>query len=488
MSFMVSPGDGSMEQRVNRRLPEVYLLCALLVTVLLAFLTPPFFVPDEPNHSLRALQIAHGHMFAERVPNGAGGESDRNAYAAMSRINSITSAIAQRYPVARSRPDGRISPGDLKAIQQLTWAHADGLYSFPNTAVYPPLLYLPQAAGWAIAEHLGFTIVHSLLLARMCAALVSVLTGWLALRYTACSRPQMFLVLQLPTCLSLNASVSQDAVLFSLAALAAACLSRPLQERRTFRPGELIATGALLTVCIGARVPYLPLLLVLFLPALNMPTPAKKSFVAPAVAATCGTLLVGAWQMRVKSFGMATANGADVLKQQAFLHAHPAFGAWVVAKATVLGSSLTILKGLAWLGTNDAAPALPVYGAFALAMLLILLLSPGGCLHTWPARILLTGTAAASAAIMSLAEYLIWSAPGTGAVDGLQSRYYMPLLLLLALALPARPLLRLGPGPRRFVLAASCAVFLSCVAMTPLLASRRFYNTGLLSALEETVR
>ena len=488
MSHAVSPDHPGMEHRVARRLPEIYLACALFVTLLLTVLTPPFFVPDEPNHSLRALQIAHGHMLAEASPRGAGGETDRNVDAAATSMNSIMGAMAQRYPKATTRPDGRITRSDLEAVQQLSWAHADEFAAFPNTAVYPPPLYLPQAAGWAVAEHLNFTVVHGLSLARLCAALAAVLAGWLALRTSACSRAQTFVLLLLPTCLSLNASTSQDAVLFGLAALAAACLSRPLVQRRQFHPAELALTAVLLTLCIGARVPYLPLLLVLLLPALDAPTLLKKSLLAPGLAAVGAALVVGMWQVKVKPLGVVAANGADVVKQQMFLHAHPAEGVLVVAKSTVLGSSLTVLKGLAWLGTNDAAPPLPAYGLFLAAIAAILLLSAGGCLHTRRARLTLIGAAVASAAAMSLAEYLIWTAPGAGEVAGLQSRYYLPLLMLLSLGLPAAPILRLQSAVHRRVLSAGYVVFLGCITMLPVLAAHRFYASGLLSALKETVQ
>src|SRR3978361_1246189 len=145
MSHAPSNTEQSAEQRLERRLPEIYVLCALFVTLLLAVLTPPFFVPDEANHSLRALQLAHGQVLATAAREGAGGQADRNAHDAMLRMNSIIAAEAERYPMARSRPDGRISRDDVEAMQQLSWAHADQFFAFPNTAVYPPTLYLPQA-------------------------------------------------------------------------------------------------------------------------------------------------------------------------------------------------------------------------------------------------------------------------------------------------------------------------------------------------------
>ena len=467
MAPAVSADQPEVEHGLTRRLPAIYLLCALIVTLLLAVLTPPFFVPDEASHSLRALQLAHGHVMAQPSAMGAGGETDRNAYAAMARMTAVEAALAQRFPIARSRPDGRVSRGDLEAVQRLAWAQAEQFYPFPNTAVYPPALYLPQAAGWAIALHLRTTIFHGLLLARICAALASVLVGWLALRFSVCSRAQLFVVLLLPTCLSLNASTSQDAVLFGCAALAAACLSRPLRQRRQFRIGELLATAVLLTACIGARVPYMPLMLLLFLPALNAPAVAKKSLLAPAAAALAGGLLVAGWQAEVKPLGVLTGAGADIGRQWAFLHAHPAYGALVLTKSTLLGSSLTVLKGLAWLGTNDAGPPLPVYGLLVCAILIIVLLSTGGCLHTWRARALLLGAAVAAAAAMSLAEYLIWSAPGARAVFLVCNRAIICRCLpCLRWDCRRDPSSSSGPQSGRRVLAAAYVALLCCVVST----------------------
>jgi hypothetical protein len=59
--------------RIARRLPEIYLAVALLVSTALCLLTPPFYVPDESNHAQREIEISRGELIAKRTAEGADG-------------------------------------------------------------------------------------------------------------------------------------------------------------------------------------------------------------------------------------------------------------------------------------------------------------------------------------------------------------------------------------------------------------------------------
>src|SRR5471030_1325109 len=63
-------------ERVERRLPETYLALALALTLLLCWMTPPFFAPDEANHADREISLTHGHLIERMSPDGAGNDID----------------------------------------------------------------------------------------------------------------------------------------------------------------------------------------------------------------------------------------------------------------------------------------------------------------------------------------------------------------------------------------------------------------------------
>ena len=56
--------------RLERRLPVLYLVVALLITSLTCILTAPFFAPDEPDQSSRALELSHGRLLAHFYRHG----------------------------------------------------------------------------------------------------------------------------------------------------------------------------------------------------------------------------------------------------------------------------------------------------------------------------------------------------------------------------------------------------------------------------------
>jgi hypothetical protein len=60
------------------RLDHCYALIALLIGFLYLLITPPFQVPDEPNHFFRCYQISEGHLLPERLESQVGGEIPRS--------------------------------------------------------------------------------------------------------------------------------------------------------------------------------------------------------------------------------------------------------------------------------------------------------------------------------------------------------------------------------------------------------------------------
>lgn len=474
---------------ITYHLPEIYLAVAFLLTFALCMLTPPFFVPDEIAHSSREIQIGHGGLIGRQFPEGVGGLVDVNAKQVMDGFGRIQGEIMQRYPNSSRRPDGRVTEAQLAPFRELRWAHRSVFMPFQNTAVYPPFLYIPQAAGWRIGEAANLTILHTLLLARLFAAMSALAVGWLALRFYAGGRWVLFTYLLLPSELGLSASCSQDALLFAVAGLVAALVSRAIYCRRLFTILELIAVTTLLLVTIEARLPYLPLALFLILPSLSLRDTTWRGL----VPASLGILIIlgvsSAWAKMVKPLGIFTHPLANPALQIAFLRTHPFNGAWNLLKCTVLLTPLMIPQALEVLGTLDVFPPLPIYALLAAGLTGVALLSPREQLTSWRGRGLLVFTIIAVCVCLTLAEYIIFTPPGGGWVYGLQGRYYLPLVPLPFLLL--RPSTRVNEKTRfglsarwrEVLLIVSGLVFLSAVLYTPWVAARGFYNLGLLSAL-----
>ena len=488
--------------RVERWLPGVYVLLALIINLVLCLETPPFFTPDEPHHTARVLALGHGEWMARVTTEEAGADIDANALQGMNGMDAIREKAEKRPTDFLNRAWGPMAgPGPRKQqarLAELRWAHRQEFAPFPNTAVYPPVLYLPAVVGWRLGEAADWTIFHSLLLARLLEALVTVAIGWVALSLCCSSRWLLFAYLLLPSALFLNASCAQDPVLLAVAGLLMAVLSRALVERRELTRGELGLMAVLLALCATARPPYLALALLLFLPGLERPKwngLEWRRWVGPLLACACVVAVSAAWRHMVLPFGLDTGIGADPDEQYGFLREHPLWGAWYVAKGTGAAAVDLARRGLYVVGWNDLlAPAL-LRAAVGASWLALLLFAPAWPLRTWRGRGLLAVATLAPLLGISFAEYIIWTPPGGAVVYGVQPRYWLPVLPLLGMLVQeaVRPIRRaldqLGGGGVRIGMllgALGGTVVLACTL--PWVVAHVFYLESVTEVLRENLR
>ena len=197
------------------RLPALFFAFTLPFLALLALATPPWQNPDEPLHMARIVQIAHGQLLASRAWGTAGGISDRAIYDAYRPVQH-----------AAMHPEQRLSRADLQASNAVPWSTTLAYTSFPNTAQYPPVFYLPAAAtywaGWAA----GLSIDRTLLLIRLVNATLFAAITAAALALAKGTRPLLLAILLLPTTLFLACAAGQDSLLTAATALAVALIDR----------------------------------------------------------------------------------------------------------------------------------------------------------------------------------------------------------------------------------------------------------------------
>ena len=132
--------------------------------------------------------------------------------------------------------------------RDLGWTNKLVYASFPNTANYPPIAYLPGAIGILIGKTYGLSVVETAYFARLINGMTSIAISTFALFLCRRGRYVLFTVLLLPMTISLFSSLSQDATLISSGALFAGLLSRVLL--RAPNPGTAWWETALLVLCV----------------------------------------------------------------------------------------------------------------------------------------------------------------------------------------------------------------------------------------------
>ena len=458
---------------MRRRLPEIYLLFALVLTSVLCLVGAPFFGPDEPAQSMRALALAQGQLLPIMGPDQPGAAIDSGVSDAMDAIDALRMQWEPLTHDYHDRHYGPLTPAQQRPIEAMRWSGGRIFVGFGNTATYPPLFYIPAMAGWRIAESANLTVLNSLRLARWSCAIAAVLLGWCALRIGGwLALP----VLLLPSTFFLEASCSQDAVMIPAAALAIALIARALREAREPSLRELLVAAILIAGCAMARPPYLFLGLLLFLP------PWRKPW-SPALAFALIATATATWRIAVSPFTIDVADEADVASQTHFLHTHPLAAIAALLHGTAQATWDFFHRGLYVVGWNDLLPHHGAAFALSLCLLLFALAMPRLTLHGLWRWTLLSAALAGPLLGLSLAEYLIWTPPGLNTVYGLQPRYWLPIFpaaILLAACIP-RPAL-FARNTARLVSAAAIAIALIACTL-PWMEAHAFYRTGLLDAL-----
>jgi uncharacterized membrane protein len=451
--------------RLNTLLPFWFALIAAPLIVFFAVNTPPFQIPDEANHFLRAYQIAHGG-FA-----GTGSWVD----AAIPQLITMYDDLE-----IGSHPEAHLTAATESAAQRIPWAGKKVYADFGDIAVVPPVGYIPQAVGVFVGERAGLSVFQTLRLSRLLNGAFALASCVWALVLCRRGRFVLFTVLLMPTSLSLFASCSRDATVIVAAAIGCALVSCQLAERRAAN----VQTTVLLAVCFFTvavlRPPYVALLMILLIPGL-LPTFGRKSSWPVAIALT-GVLTIATVALTsaltIGSSYLSTDASHDPLNQVQYLFHHPAalpiiFWHTVGRDLDPMNFADAVIYSFVGILDRQNSFPLPYYMLAGIALVFAIaadLASPED--WTWRATTFIMAAVLVALVGVYLAMYLSESSTGEDVVEGVVGRYWTPLVIAVGIGLP-----RLARLDRYRQLAASLVVLFPLLTAyyVPVVVFKRFY-------------
>jgi hypothetical protein len=206
-----------------KHIAAIYSAFGLLAVLLLGPLMPPLQNGDEAAHVYRSDQVSHFGLLGVRIPDGEfGGLVDSGLIQLQHQAAPLQSPSSHTVTRDIYRPLGWGAPVPI---------------GFPNTAINPPVLYLPASCVAAIARSINIELPHALVLMRIAMGLATVLIAACAISLAGEAALWFFAVLLLPMSMAVSAAVSEDGPLLACTALAAALLFR-LQADSAKHPGR----------------------------------------------------------------------------------------------------------------------------------------------------------------------------------------------------------------------------------------------------------
>jgi Predicted membrane protein (DUF2142) len=463
-----------------------FVLLAAPVLLFLVIMMPTGEPPDEPMHLVRAESLLHGELIGHRVAtlNPGTGAPDAGVMS-----DPGLALAAQGFGLLTPLAQKKVTPPRLAMLRALPWWPKPVFLSAPNTGAYGPLTYVPAAAGLEAARLLGLGPYAAIHWARFANTIVFVAIGGLALALARRGRLMLLVVLGLPMTLALASAAGQDGLLIALACLGVALFTRG--DRRGDWWG-----AALFALVIMQRPPYLPLVL-LPLVAGSVGWPIRERVSASALMAAPALLwsaAVARWVAVPLRAGAPYPPGplwpgdphrvfrsSNAGAQLSVLLHHPRQAVLLPLHSLAAHWKTLSEECVGLFGFLDIPLPLPVYALWFAAIVagLIATTIPPASASTTPAlqplraRLAVLGLILGSVLLIYLTLYMTWTPVGAVLVEGVQGRYFLPLLPILILAMPRfHSLLRM---PRTVWVGLPIAALCAGLIATPLMILRAYY-------------
>lgn len=419
------------------------LILGALGSLPLVILTPPFQVPDEVQHFYRAYQLSEFHLLAE-VQNGRAG-------------GTLPVSLAQFVKASVYTKDGieyPVTPAPIAKTLQLKSIPLDPtkrqFITFPGSAFYSPLPYVPQALGIAVGRMLGWGPLSMLYIGRLFNCLSALGLLGLAVSIMPFAEELVILAGLLPMSLYLYASFSPDADVIGCA-LVFSAFAVSASARGNWKTRELWLAAIAAAVFCSVKPVYVPMLLAAAVPGIFRKGEAAKVIRSTAIMLGVALGVTASWVFFAKSTMTSPLSGAHPSAQIGLILHHPVILIRVLFHMLELVSLVNLyvqivgdfgwLKVLLWPGVVYILPIVS----------LVLLWKPGirGPRERSAGRALWhLALALACAVLIVVAVYLAWAQVGQDRVVGVQGRYFIPLLVLAGMGAIELFPRRNPPAPR----------------------------------------
>jgi uncharacterized membrane protein len=409
----------------------VWLAVGLVVGFMYIALTPPFRSPDEDAHFFRAYHLSMGKIYAtkywhEPMQQMVPGDLMPASLTEM-RDDFMDRRILKLLPQFTRDQFERASARPLDPTRRgVTWLYVTSLYS--------PVPYVPAAITIQILKHCGATPMQMLYAGR-----AANLAAYLALVSAAiCIIPfhkwTMLLVALMPMPMFIAGTLSADPVTIGLAFLAIAqCLQCVHREGKLgWRElAELSATFCLLALCKQFYV----LLAALFFLIPREKIGGWRRYLAAAFAAVALPVVLNVgWLLSVQSLYVRQQVGFDPPAQLHAIFNDPTNFLTAMYNAIFNIDLYCYMVGTLSMfnvAMNDYVYYLCWLALFATAF------CDASEPYRWPwrSRVLCLVLVAAMITGIAAFMYLHWNPVGSDFLDGVQPRYFLPVLPLFLLAL-----------------------------------------------------
>lgn len=455
----------------------LFIVISVFFGLFFVFVTPLLWGADETTHVGRVYQISQGHVSPEKVHEGYsgygyGGTIPSNLMEVINYVNYDFNVNTHQVIAGVKYVD---NPSQYRIFANLPLSGRQVQYNFSNTAIYSPISYIPSVIGFKVAEIFKLHIGPSIWLGRICDLAFYIAVLAFVLRALRAFRVKwvIFAIALLPMTLYQASIITADTVTNALAFAIVGLVLKALLSKDRLTKAETIVLALSALALPVAKPSYLFIsLIAILVPVTKIPVRHYKRFILP-IAIVLGLLALVVWQYETRYLSNASKwiiagvvpwwTQIDSGGQIKYILGHPLSIVVDFVRTTILNDIDWFTGMFGRLGFDYVqVPAMAI-----IASISALVMSAVGS-ETMPMRrkhqLFIGAVMIATTVTMFAIFYVTISAVGMSTIQGIQGRYFLPLLPVAALLLLTMTRTRLAftkDSYRRFTAALTCLVIFS---------------------------
>lgn len=408
-------------------LEKLFLILVIPLGILTCIVRPLGRVPDEEFHARKAMAIAQGNFFSKVNENGEATEF-LNA-----KLNELVTRSSENYDEALAR----LTAPETEDTVEL---------SYTTMALYAPICHLPQAFGMFITKICGLPVSIQCYAARLVNFAVSIFLIFYAIKLMPFKKYIILFLALLPLTLQEIASMSTDALIISMSIFYISyILYLKYDENKKEINKKDIAILTMSSIVISLlKIVYLPLcLLLLILPKEKFKSAKNKNMVLISILGIA-IILNLIWLVYCSRFLIEFNSGVNSSEQVKYVLTHPISYLHIFFR-TINTYNQSLIVGLCGegLGVYDVqASVIFIYPAVTIATLLFFVGNRDERIKIdVVTKIIFLFIFCIIILLIYTSLYVQWTTLKAPIIHGVQSRYFLPILLLMAVVLDNRKII-----------------------------------------------
>lgn len=234
-------------------LEKIYISIAIIVGITMLFVIPPFNVPDETSHMIRAYKDSTFNF------------SEDDGYIEMPRC---FISFADRFAINVHSTDNQIT-GRMYLSEYIYNCDysvpTEYLIDYRNVKNLSFVPYIPTTIITFIGKLIGITPLIILLLARAVNLLIVILCSYFAIKKVPHFKKAFFVVALFPIFMQQAAAVNMDYLTNAISILMSAYIIGMIYQKEKVSSKQLIVLGVMTILLALGKFGYFPIMLLLFL-------------------------------------------------------------------------------------------------------------------------------------------------------------------------------------------------------------------------------